>query len=138
MKFRTDTSGTISGIRFYKGNTNTGTHVGSLWTRTGTLLAQATFTNETATGWQQVTFSNPVAITANTTYIASYHTTTGHYAVDIGYFATSGTDTPPLHALKDGVDGLNGVYQYSANPAFPTTSTTKARNYWVDVVFNDT
>ena len=35
-----------------------------LWTSTGTLLATATFTGETATGWQQVIFATPVAIAA--------------------------------------------------------------------------
>ncbi len=49
VKFRSDTDGRITGIRFYKGSANTGTHVGHLWTRTGTLLASATFTNESAT-----------------------------------------------------------------------------------------
>ena len=39
VKFRASASGSITGIRFYKGSTNTGTHVGSLWTSTGTLLA---------------------------------------------------------------------------------------------------
>ena len=63
-KFRSSTAGRIAGIRFYKGATNTGTHVGHLWTRTGTLLATATFTNETATGWQEVRFASPVDITA--------------------------------------------------------------------------
>ena len=33
VKFRSDVAGTISGIRFYKATANTGTHVGSLWTR---------------------------------------------------------------------------------------------------------
>ena len=32
--------------------------------RDGTRLATATFTGETATGWQQVSFANPVAVTA--------------------------------------------------------------------------
>ena len=54
-RFRAEADGLITGIRFYKGATNTGTHVGHLWTNTGQLLATATFTNETATGWQQVT-----------------------------------------------------------------------------------
>jgi hypothetical protein len=66
VKFRSDTAGYITGIRFYKASTNTGTHVGNLWTSTGTHLATATFTNETASGWQQVNFSTPVAITADT------------------------------------------------------------------------
>ncbi len=134
VKFRSDVSGSITGIRFYKANSNTGTHVGSLWSNSGTQLATATFTGETASGWQQVNFSTPVAITANTTYIASYHTNVGHYSVDEGYFANSGVDTLPLHALRNGVSGSNGVYTSSSIPAFPT-STYNSSNYWVDVVF---
>ena len=137
VKFRADVSGTITGIRFYKGPANTGTHTGSLWTRTGTLLARATFTNETATGWQTVTFSAPVAVTAGTTYVASYHTTSGGYSEDVNYFKTAGVDRGPLHALKQGIDGNNGVYAYSGSPTFPTSGSSKARNYWVDVVFQD-
>ncbi len=60
-KFTSDVAGTITGVRFYKGAGNTGTHVGNLWTPTGTLLATATFTGETASGWQQVTLATPVA-----------------------------------------------------------------------------
>ena len=33
VKFRTDVAGSITGVRFYKGSQNTGTHVGHLWTR---------------------------------------------------------------------------------------------------------
>ena len=32
VKFRSDVAGFITGLRFYKGAANTGTHVGSLWT----------------------------------------------------------------------------------------------------------
>ena len=73
MKFRSDVAGYVTGVRFYKAAGNTGTHVGNLWSSTGTRLATATFTGETASGWQQVTFSPPVAIAANTVYVASYH-----------------------------------------------------------------
>jgi hypothetical protein len=130
-------AGSISGIRFYKGPTNTGTHVGDLWTSGGTLLASATFTNEGASGWQQVSFAAPVAIQANTVYVASYHTNAGNYAVDEAYFAASGVDNPPLHALASGASGGNGLYTYSAASAFPT-QTFNAENYWVDVVFSPT
>src|SRR5262249_31248353 len=51
VKFTSDVSGVITGIRFYKGSLNTGTHVGHLWTASGQLLNSATFTNETASGW---------------------------------------------------------------------------------------
>ena len=134
VKFRADADGTVTGIRFYKGIGNTGTHTGSLWTATGALLASGTFTGETATGWQQLTFASPVAMTLGTTYIASYHTDTGHYAADSGWFSASGTDLAPLHALQSGVDGANGVY-HAGPSAFPTDSFGAA-NYWVDVVVN--
>jgi WD40 repeat protein len=134
VKFQADVNGLITGIRFYKGTTNTGTHVGNLWSAAGQLLASATFAGESASGWQQVSFASPVAVTANTVYIASYHTNTGNYAGDSGYFATTGVDNPPLHALSDGVSGGDGVYAYGANSAFPN-NTFQSTNYWVDVVF---
>jgi Domain of unknown function (DUF4082)/Bacterial Ig-like domain/G8 domain/IPT/TIG domain/Viral BACON domain/Putative binding domain, N-terminal len=136
VKFRSDVNGVITGVRFYKGATNTGTHVGHLWNMAGTLLATATFVNETASGWQQVDFASPVAITANTTYIASYHTDAGNYALNGGQFLSAGVDSPPLHALANGVDGPNAVFVYGAS-AFPT-NTFNGNNYWVDVVFDTT
>jgi len=133
VKFRADVDGYITGIRFYKGDLNTGTHIGNLWTSGGALLASATFVNETASGWQTVNFANPVAITANTTYVASYHTDVGFYSANPRYFAAGGVDNPPLHALANGIDGGNGVYRYGPT-GFPTSSFN-ATNYWVDVVF---
>ena len=103
VKFRSDVSGTIRGIRFYKAAANTGTHVGNLWSSTGSLLATGTFSGETASGWQQLNFTTPVAITANTVYVASYHTNTGHYSINTNYFASSGVDNAPLHALANSV-----------------------------------
>lgn len=135
VKFQSNVSGVITGIRFYKSTSNTGTHIGSLWTSGGTLLATATFSNETASGWQQVNFSTPVAITANTTYVASYHTNVGRYSVDNNYFATADKVNGPLRALSNGTSGGNGVYRYSSvTPVFPNF-TYNSSNYWVDVVF---
>lgn len=134
VKFRADTSGSIVGIRFYKSASNTGTHTASLWTNSGTLLGTATFTAESASGWQQANFSSPVAITANTVYVASYHTDSGHYSADQNYFSASGVDTPPLHALQNGISGSNGLYVYGTGSTFPTLSFN-ATNYWVDVAF---
>jgi hypothetical protein len=133
VKFQSSTNGKITGIRFYKGPQNTGTHIGALWSSTGTLLARATFTNETASGWQQISFASPVSITANTTYIASYHTNAGEYSADGNYFAnphTNGTLSAPSSASSGG----NGVYAYSGSNVFPS-NTYNANNYWVDVVF---
>ncbi|MBT1070849.1 DUF4082 domain-containing protein [Pelotalea chapellei] len=134
VKFRSDSSGSISGIRFYKAAANSGTHTARLWSAGGTLLATANFSNETASGWQQADFPSPVAIGANTVYVASYHTSTGHFSYNYNYFSGQGTDNPPLHALADGVSGANGVFAYGPAGSFPTSGVGK--NYWVDVVFD--
>jgi hypothetical protein len=134
MKFRADSDGFVTGIRFYKSAVNGGTHTGNLWSSSGSLLATAQFTGESASGWQQVSFSAPVPITAGTTYIASYFAPLGHYAFDMNFFATSGVDNAPLHALANGVDGANGVYSYGFVSSFPASSYAST-NYWVDVVY---
>jgi hypothetical protein len=134
VKFRADAAGSITGIRFYKATTNTGTHTGHLWSSTGTLLGTATFTSESASGWQQVSFTTPIQIVANTTYIVSYFAPVGHYSYNSNFFAQSGVDNPPLHALANGVDGPNGVYVYAPSGGFPNASF-KSTNYWVDVVY---
>jgi len=131
VSFKSDVSGTITGIRFYKSLANTGTHVGRLWGPTGALLASVTFTGETASGWQQANFSTPVAITANTVYTASYGLTIGHFSANWSYFATAGYNNTPLHALQT----PNGVYgTLGTRPVY----THQAANYWVDVVFRAT
>jgi hypothetical protein len=136
-KFRSDVTGNVTGIRFYKGTGNTGTHVGHLWSSTGQQLATVTFTGESATGWQQANFASPVTILPNTTYIVSYYAPVGRYATDAGFFASSGVDRPPLHALRDGQDGANGVYRYGTGGGFPNLSW-QSSNYWVDIVFTPT
>ncbi|WP_306214297.1 DUF4082 domain-containing protein [Actinoplanes sp. RD1] len=135
VKFRSDTDGYVTGVRFWKSTANTGTHVGRLWSSTGTALATVTFTGESASGWQTATFANPVAISAGTTYVASYYAPNGRYATDEGTFATAGVDNAPLHALRDGQDGANGVYRYGTGGGFPA-ETWQSANYWVDVVFD--
>src|SRR3954452_5133654 len=138
--FQAASNGYIMGVRFYKGTSNTGTHMGHLWSSKGTLLATATFTGETTSGWQQVNFGTPVPVTANTTYVASYFAPRGNYARDGNYFASAGVSNPPLSALSNaqavssGQPG-NGTYVYSNVGAFPIYSSGDPANYWVDVVF---
>jgi N,N-dimethylformamidase beta subunit-like protein/uncharacterized protein DUF4082/Big-like domain-containing protein len=136
VKFQSSVDGYITALRFYKGAANTGSHVGHLWTRTGSLLATVTFQNESSSGWQQQQLSTPVPVTAGTTYVASYHTDVGRYSADTGYFAGRSITNGPLRALADGDDGPNGVYQYGAS-GFPT-DTFGSTNYWVDVVLDQT
>jgi hypothetical protein len=94
-------------------------------------LDEATFTNESASGWQEVSFSNPVSVTAGITYIGSMHSSSGDYAVTNPFFTQAVVNTP-LTALANGDDGGNGVYKYSASSTFPTDNFGSS-NYWVDV-----
>ena len=139
LKFRSDVDGFVKGVRFYKSPANTGEHLGTLWSSAGAKLATATFTNESPSGWQEVLFDPPVAITANTTYVVSYHTNRGHYSASGAYFSETGIDRSPLHAPASAVGGGNGVFRYGVAgvSVFPT-DTFNATNYWVDVVFDST
>jgi hypothetical protein len=135
VKFSAGTSGSITAIRFYKSSTNTGPFVVNLWSQSGQRLATAQVNTVTASGWQQVPLPSPVPVAANTTYVASYHTGSGHYSADSGYF-TGNLTSGPLTAPASGPAGGNGVYAYGAG-GFPT-QTYNANNYWVDVVFSST
>ena len=119
-RFRASADGFITAVRFYKNSANTGTHIGSLWSASGALLGQATFTGESASGWQQAQLSTPVPITANAWYVVSYHTSAGSYIGEDAYFATSGVTNGPLYAARNGDGGSNGLYAYSSSAVFPT------------------
>lgn len=134
VKIRSSVPGSITGIRFYKSPANTGTHTGSLWSSTGRRLATGTFTNETASGWQQLNFSSPVPVKADTTYVASYFAPNGGYSYD-PTFASAAAGLAPLTALRSGTDGGNGVYRYSSTGGFPS-SAASGSNYWVDAVLD--
>ena len=82
-----------------------------------------------------MTLATPVAITANTTYVASYHTTGAYVATD--NFFTTAVTSGPLTAPSTATAGGNGVYAYGGTATagiFPT-NTFSAANYWADVVF---
>ncbi len=133
VKFRSDVAGVVTGIRFYKNASNTGVHTGSLWSSNGDLLATGTFTNETDSGWQQLTFANPAAIEPNTIYIASYHANVG-FSVNVLYLADGTLDNGPLHAPRHSDADPNGVFIYGPGGQFPS-SGSNGHYYWVDVVF---
>ena len=133
LKFRADRAGGVRAIRFYKAPGDPGVHVATLWTAQATKLAEAALGSETASGWQELTFTDPVAIAANTTYVVSYYSSAGRYVGSTGGL-TSEARGGPLVALANGADGPNGLFLPGGG--FPTRSFN-ATNYWVDVVFDD-
>ena len=128
VRFAPSSDGVVTGVKFYKAPGNTGTHTGTLWSPSGTLLASAVFTNESSTGWQTVTFANPVSVTAGTQYTASYRTTVGHYSLTSGQFTTGYTRGPLTVPAKGG--------SYTYGSGFPNTQT--ATGYLVDLIFQPT
>ena len=135
-KFTSDSDGWVTGVRFYKAATNTGQHIGRLWSAAGVKLAEVAFSGESASGWQEATFSAPVEVSAGSTYVVSYFAPNGNYSSDRQFFQTA-YDAAPLHAPQDGAQGSNGVFRYGATGGFPT-SGFQATNYWVDAVFTTT
>lgn len=128
VRFTALQTGAVSAVKFYKGPGNTGTHVGTLWSSGGAKLASGTFTNESSSGWETLTFATPVAVTAGTTYLATYRTTVGSYSATIGAFSSTGITRGPLQVAVQG-----GTYSYA--DAFPTNQTSTS--YLVDLVFNN-
>ena len=127
MRFFSDVSGQITAIRFWKSSSETGIHVGNIWSATGQLLASVTFASETVSGWQEQALPAPVVITANTEYMVTVNTGSGFYAVTDDGFATEIVNGN-LHSVVGG----NG--RYGPPGQFPT-NTFRSSNYFRDVVF---
>ena len=133
MNITPSVDGFITGARFYKSTANTGTHGGSLWNSTGQRLATATFTSETASGWQKVLFSQPVAVAAGQKYVVSYTAPNGHYASKDYQWASFGLTDPPLKVAGGFGSPPAGVY--GGPGSFPTSSYGNG-NYFVDALFD--
>ncbi|MGN6326417.1 DUF4082 domain-containing protein [Pseudolysinimonas sp.] len=130
VRFSTKKEVTVTGVRFYKGPRNTGTHVGSLWSPGGIRIATTTFTHESRSGWQSASFSRPIRVEAGRTYVLSYSAPKGRYSSDAEGFRnpiSDGTVTYPRGA---------GVYSYVVG-AYPQRSYRNS-NYLVDVVYRAT
>ncbi|MEM7555306.1 MAG: N,N-dimethylformamidase beta subunit family domain-containing protein [Cyanobacteria bacterium P01_A01_bin.84] len=125
-KFRSAKSGQINTIRFYKASSETGTHVGKIWSEAGIQLGNVTFTDETSSGWQEQSLSSPISIQANTTYIVSVNVNS-HFALTYDALASTVTSGD-----LSTVAGNNGVYG-NIN-TFPTNSYRNS-NYFTDIVF---
>ena len=133
MRFRANRDGKVTGVKFFKGSLNTGSHEVSVWSTNGDRIGAGTAINESSSGWQTVRLAEPVPVKANTTYIVSYHAPNGRYSVTQSFF-TSAFTRSPLTAPASSSTALNGVYLYVGDPTMPSKSYL-ASNYFVDAVF---
>ena len=126
IEFSTSVNGQITHIRFWKAAGETGVHTGRIWTASGQQLAEATFTCETASGWQQVPLSTPLQITAGTRYKVTYN--------------VQNIVAKTFNALSSPISSgpFTGWGSSFSTPAgsFPTTGSTS--NLFADVVFKPT
>lgn len=129
VNFSSSKAVSIVGVRIYRVDPTTVT--GSLWAADGARLAGPTSFSPTATaGWQDASFTAPVAITPGQTYVASYFAPTPTYAVAHGFFKDRSYTVGPVTALKSLTYGGNGVFNNCFPSCFPT-QTFEDSNYWV-------
>ncbi len=125
VKFRSTDTGRITGIRFYKAGSESGSYTGRLYTASGSLLGSSQPTTLSTPGWQVLPLTTSVSITAGTTYVASYYSDSGWFSItdpgSPGSLATAAVN-PPLRGLAAGEDGPNGVFHYGAGGGFPDTA----------------
>lgn len=118
-------AGTITTVRFYKGPANLGTHIGAIYSATGTLLRRTTFTGETTSGWQTATFGSPLKVSAGSRFSVAVFMPRGRYAAQ---------DVYPWPHSSASLSATSGVYTYGSELAFPT-QVYESSNYFIDVGF---
>ena len=149
MLFQSTVAGVINGVRFFRNPIMTaGSHVGALYTSTGTLLASFALpaASETAiNAWQDIPFTPAVTIQPGVTYVAAVFMGDGNYlfsspTIDPGKdFSAGGIVNGNMIGVADnGATTHNGMYIYGNALAFPTSFFTPGINYWVDVSFTAT
>ena len=133
LRFTPSCDGFVTGVRFYKGAGNTGTHVGSLWSterRSGWRRSRSA--NESATGWQTATFATPVAVSRGQTYVVSYTPPT--VTTPCRPTPSPARDRRPTRSRSTGGFGATPAGVFADAGRFPSASFRRA-NYFVDALF---
>jgi hypothetical protein len=128
VRFSPEKPGAVTALQYYQGRGAKDITTATLWSADGTVLAQAKFAASTTVGWRTVPLDSPVALTAGSTYVVSYHAPRGGYAVTERDLMQHRSQNG--FALRSGA----GVYKYGSKVAFPT-STYRGSNYLADIVY---
>lgn len=146
LKF--DTSGTVSGVRFYAPATiGPGTFEATFWvittddntgTGTGTLLANVSFGALTPGAWNTAAFA-PVSVDAAHVYVAAVRTSQGRYTATAGFF-TSQLVNLDITGIQDGsaAAGFTKLFngRFISNITGYPNQTFGSNGYFVDVLFD--
>ncbi|GAA0580402.1 DUF4082 domain-containing protein [Kribbella sandramycini] len=128
VRFRVDRPGLVLGAKFYKAPGDNVPHTGSLWSPSGDKLATASFGNESAAGWQEARFAEPVRIDAGGNYTISYHSPNGTFGYNHHYFDGRTQDNGVLHTPT-------GAGFFAYGPTSYPNQIHLNTNYWADVIF---
>jgi len=125
VEFSSSVNGQITHVRFWKAaDEMPGNHVGRIWNaNTGSELAVAPFTCETASGWQQAQLQTPLQITAGVRYRVTYNI---HRTVAK---TVNGLNSP---IIRGPLTAWNSLFSTPAG-SFPTTGSPS--NLFADIVF---
>jgi hypothetical protein len=126
-KISVDSTANLIALKYYRSPGETGTHIGRVWSSTGTQLAQVTFQNETASGWQRQGLASAITLQPGQTYVVSIGLNSRYVVTQLGL--QQQLSSGPLRSVAD---GANGVYNAAAGN-FPTSSYATS-NYFVDGV----
>ena len=138
VKFRADVDGFITGDPLLQGRGTPAPTSATCGHRRARCSPTATFTGETRVrlaGGRRST--SPVAITADTTYVVSYHTPNGHYAVDAQLLRRAAASTTRRCTRSPTASTAPTASTGTAPAASSRPRPSTRRNYWVDVVFDD-
>jgi hypothetical protein len=126
VEFSSTVDGEITHIRFWKAaGEPSGGHVGRIWdSATGIQLAAATFSNETASGWQEAQLPTPLPITRGVRYKVTYNIHTV-VAKTFDVFSARPITSGPLVSYGASFSTPAGT--------FPTTGSTS--NLFADIIF---
>lgn len=128
MKFTVRRKGWITAIRYWRSPSDTGvTHVGKIWDANGSLLESVTFTDETASGWQEQALTTPRPIEGATQYVVSVNVHR-YFPDTLNGLAAPAVSNGDLTAVVGG-----GLYNTVVGQ-YPQSSYMNG-NYFRDVVF---
>ncbi len=117
--------GRVTGFRFYKAPGECGTHTARLWNSVGQQIASATFTNETASGWQRVTFTGILIYPGE--YMVSVNTNCKQ-AKTFAWFTNNGSID------RGWGEAIGGAY---GQPTGSRPSTNSGSSFFVDIYFRE-
>jgi len=127
---------TITKIRFYKTNAlDSGTHDAAIWNNTGSQqLATATFSGETATGWQEVTLTTPLRVEAGYYIVGVYHPN-GNFGYQANKFGASAHPAPSGGWLAPKAISTrgNGAFTYATGLQLPNSGSLQYSWYLIDL-----